>query len=259
MSIPKTVYQTYKTESTIPENEIPYVKTWRNSKYKYEFYDDEKLYSFIKNEFPQFNDAILNFVRKIEIFDIWRYLILYKYGGIYADTDLELLNDLPEEWFENNQIILSYEPQEHLWGLKNRPICNAFMVSPPKMEFWMDFVKSILSNYNPGSSVLETTGPIALGNFYKESIYFTNSDIYMENNCKIFPSYMSFDGNFIYENRFVTNISKECKNMDIQKESYVIHHWGGKWIGTEAPSQTFFYIFFIIVITLLLIFVLIFF
>lgn len=93
--IPNTIYQTYKS------NEIPYslynetIKNiWDlNTNCKYEFYSDERIKSFLRDEY---NQNILNTFNKLTIGaakgDLIRYLLLYKYGGIYCDLDNVLID-----------------------------------------------------------------------------------------------------------------------------------------------------------------------
>lgn len=86
--IPKIIWQTFKTNK-LHKKSYEYVKTWKelNPDYEYRFFTDNDIIEFIKNEFPEY----LNLYKKITIgaikSDFWRLLVLYKYGGIYADID----------------------------------------------------------------------------------------------------------------------------------------------------------------------------
>jgi len=91
--IPKVIYLSHK-------NKIPdyVINNWSklNPEYKIIFYNDENCREFIKNNFPS---SYLNYFDRLSSFkgsgpikcDFWRCLILYKYGGVYADSDIELL------------------------------------------------------------------------------------------------------------------------------------------------------------------------
>ncbi len=89
MSIPKTIYQTYKN------CKLPLITKWhiyrlkkRNPNYDYQFYDDSMAEDFIKQEF---DTEIFDLFQRIQIgaakADFFRYAILYKRGGIYLDID----------------------------------------------------------------------------------------------------------------------------------------------------------------------------
>lgn len=85
MSIPKQLFQTWKTKNIT--NELKEITgTWqqKNKNYKYFLYDDDECENFIKNNFD--ND-VLSAYKKIIIgafkADLWRVCILYQLGGFY--------------------------------------------------------------------------------------------------------------------------------------------------------------------------------
>lgn len=61
------------------------------------FFDDADVARFIATEFPQYRDVFDAFPRKIQRFDFFRYLAVYRHGGFYFDLDVflsESLHDL---------------------------------------------------------------------------------------------------------------------------------------------------------------------
>lgn len=94
-SIPRVIWQTMKSRF-VPRILKDYVETWieLNPEYEYRFFDDGDIQDFINQEFPEFRDGY----RKISIgamkSDFWRYLVIYKYGGVYADIDCRCINSL---------------------------------------------------------------------------------------------------------------------------------------------------------------------
>ena len=90
--IPKNIFQTHKSIKYINSNRpIKYaISTWlkHTKEFNYYFYTDDMCDNFIKNNFDE------NVYRAYSILpmavmkaDLWRYCVIYKYGGIYADTD----------------------------------------------------------------------------------------------------------------------------------------------------------------------------
>jgi mannosyltransferase OCH1-like enzyme len=59
--------------------------------FNYYFYSDEQCDKFMKNIAPHINIDIYNAYCKLPLAvmkaDLWRYCIIYHFGGIYADTD----------------------------------------------------------------------------------------------------------------------------------------------------------------------------
>jgi mannosyltransferase OCH1-like enzyme len=100
--IPRIIWQTMKT------NEVPavlksYADTWinLNPEYEYRFSDNEDILNFIEKEFPEFLTAYHKIKYGASKADLWRYLVLYKYGGIYADLDCRCISPL-KNWVDPN-------------------------------------------------------------------------------------------------------------------------------------------------------------
>lgn len=65
-----------------------------NSGFEYVFFDDEAVNNLVRHEFPQYRDVFENFPYRIQRFDFFRYLAVYRYGGFYFDLDVFLATDL---------------------------------------------------------------------------------------------------------------------------------------------------------------------
>ena len=86
--IPKIIHQTYKTED-IPRRYKKYqerIKTL-HSDFEYRFYTDETMDVFMKKEFPKYYRKFNDLPRMIMKIDMFRYFLMYKCGGLYADMD----------------------------------------------------------------------------------------------------------------------------------------------------------------------------
>lgn len=94
--IPKNIFQTHKSLSFVNSNVIykKCMNSWikhSNSKaesYKYFFYDNAMCDEFIKKNFEErVYQAYSRLPMAVMKADLWRYCIIYAYGGIYADAD----------------------------------------------------------------------------------------------------------------------------------------------------------------------------
>lgn len=88
--IPRIVFQTSKSRCLTPllhKN----ANRWKQEGWSYYFYDDDavmRLFSEHFDEFPFLRGVAYNCMDAGAMkADVWRYLVLYKYGGIYADVD----------------------------------------------------------------------------------------------------------------------------------------------------------------------------
>ena len=126
-SIPKVVYQTCKNKDLIPQKVYDNIKKYASG-YKHIIYDDNECINFIKENF---GDELVDLFNKYTGYhkaDLFRYLILYKNGGVYLDIKIELIKPLTDI-FNNDNItytILSIFSNSCMQGViatpKNNPL-----------------------------------------------------------------------------------------------------------------------------------------
>jgi mannosyltransferase OCH1-like enzyme len=130
MDIPKKIYQAWHDKNPKPvfkkyiENVLQ-----MNPDYDYELFGEEDMFNFVKDNY---GGIIFDCYNQLNIItakvDFWRYLILYKNGGIYIDIDSTFLKPL-DELIEGQSAVITREPNppyEYVqWALffcKNHPI-----------------------------------------------------------------------------------------------------------------------------------------
>lgn len=57
------------------------------------FHDDAERDAFVKEHFPEFWGAYTGLPLEVMKADLWRYMVLYAHGGIYADADTRCVSD----------------------------------------------------------------------------------------------------------------------------------------------------------------------
>jgi glycosyltransferase involved in cell wall biosynthesis len=62
--------------------------------YEYLFFDDEAVEKFVDQEFPQYRGVFDSFRFRIQRYDFFRYLAVYRHGGFYFDLDVLLASSL---------------------------------------------------------------------------------------------------------------------------------------------------------------------
>jgi mannosyltransferase OCH1-like enzyme len=88
--IPKFIYMCYKNLHELEK----YSYNWKNLNPEYEIklYDNELCEEFLLTEYSQTHCDIFKHINDGPIkADFWRVCILYKYGGVYVDADVEPL------------------------------------------------------------------------------------------------------------------------------------------------------------------------
>jgi mannosyltransferase OCH1-like enzyme len=101
--IPKNIFQSWYTTILHPKIK-KYIDTMKslNPEYNHKIYTDSEIDSFVNEHFP---GEISECYNKLNIIvakvDFWRYLVLYKYGGIYLDMDSSIEKPLNELIYGN--------------------------------------------------------------------------------------------------------------------------------------------------------------
>jgi mannosyltransferase OCH1-like enzyme len=112
--IPRNFFQTYKT-SLFDRQHAEWMRVYRSKhpEFDFHFHGDEEMDDFMLTHWG--NHPIYPIYKGTQFgpskADIWRYCILYKYGGIYLDIDSALLfnlNSIPEDVEE----MISFEENE---------------------------------------------------------------------------------------------------------------------------------------------------
>ena len=103
--IEKNIFQSWWTKDLHPlfKKRIDYFKEM-NPEFTYYLYDDNDMDNFVNNHFK---GEISECYNKLNIIvakvDFWRYLVLYKYGGIYLDAGHTIVKENFKNLIENNE------------------------------------------------------------------------------------------------------------------------------------------------------------
>src|SRR5581483_9951088 len=94
-TIPKRIIQTGKTPpASVRAKAIASNIRLLHPDYEYLFYDDAAVDEFIQREFPQYLTLFNSFPFRIQRYDFFRYLAVYRYGGFYFDLDILLASQV---------------------------------------------------------------------------------------------------------------------------------------------------------------------
>lgn len=169
--IPNYVFQTWSSK-LIPLNMFNAIKQLRikNPEFKYYLYDDKMCRDFIEQHYD--NSVVYAFDHLLPgayKADLWRYCILYIYGGIYIDIKMQtvypfkLIDIASKECFPLDDIKI--------------PACwQGFLICKPRNPIFIDAIKRIYHNVKyklyyssiPHSN-LYITGPTLLGELLEKN------------------------------------------------------------------------------------------
>ncbi|KAL3879104.1 hypothetical protein ACJMK2_031417 [Sinanodonta woodiana] len=158
--IQKIIHQTWITEN-IPKQFQPWVLSFHKNhpEFMYTFWTDNTTRKFISDRYPYLISTYDNYGENIRRADAMRYMVLYEYGGVYADLDMHSLNPL-DPIMRKYSCFLAQEPLEHpmLDDNLDKLVINALMACRKRHPF-MKILIDRLPLFSTMSFVLDSTGP----------------------------------------------------------------------------------------------------
>lgn len=177
--IPKVIYQTWYTKSLPKPIQVSIERMMeQNPNYTHQLYDDVDIETFIANNF---DSNILTAYKSLTVgaakADLWRYLMLYKNGGVYLDVDSVIYGKLDDLIIDDCAII----SREKNYG-KFVQWCLIYPANHPILKICID--KCIFNITNKTTNdILELTGPVVYSQSIRE--YFGDYEIYSRDDSYI--------------------------------------------------------------------------
>ena len=142
--------------------------------------------------------------------DLMRLELLYKYGGIYIDTDVEVIRSFDD--------LSEYHYPFAAWE-SNYVIGSAVIGSPPKSQEVLDLI-----TYCIGAIELESKdGKIEYGGHLRmfspsvlTKLWKSNQDVLLLNPESFYPYHWN-------------EKHRRYEDFSINPNTYAVHHWNGSW------------------------------
>lgn len=145
MIIPKIIWQTHECEyEDLPEIYKRTSGVWKsNTKgWEYRYHSAKDRRNFIETEFPEYLHLYDHIIPGIHKSDFWRYLILYRYGGIYSDLDSALEIDINGE--ECKKLINFDAPMNVASNLGGNIYNNCCIIAAPNSTVLLKVIESMI-------------------------------------------------------------------------------------------------------------------
>ena len=220
--IPKIIHQTWKNKDIKPEWK-KLQQSWKahHPDWEYRFWTDEDNRNFISQYYSWFLPIYDAYDRNIKKANAVRHFIMYHYGGIYADLDLECLRPF-DELLEGQELVFGLEPPNHLTTPNSRNldkiVCDAFIASRPGHSFWAHLFNYLVDCQN-ASDVLD-----AVSVYLVTRAYNTYSE---KQKITIFPSEILYP--ISIKETWENNFKDEAKRKQLTEKAFAIHYWHGSW------------------------------
>jgi len=217
-NIPKIIHQIW-LGGNFPEKYQMLTDTWleKNPDWECKLWTDDDIKGFDMKNIKQFNDAP-NLGMKSDIF---RYEILYRYGGLYIDTDFQCVKS-----FNNLTYLDFFTGTGHLGDPE---MFNGLIGCKPKhyiMKSLVDGISKIDTNIKDFNSIMYATGPKYFSKIFFDYIQKNPNDKIVLFPTKFFyslPAVMRF---MVRDN---LNVRKDLVNKHLTDESYCVHLWYTSW------------------------------
>jgi len=232
--IPKIIHQLWEEcEEPMPDLFVHLSKTWKehHTDWQYEFWDGDRMKDFVKNNYPHLAGIYFNYRYNVHRWDLIRYLILHKMGGMYVDCDFECLASF-DHYITEEKCYFALEPEEHrLWAGKDFYFSNALMIAPPAHPFFETVITHLENTpitYNTGNKmrdVVASTGPLMLTNLYEKTenktfFYFFSPE-----------QVMPWTQNEVLD--YITGIANEEILEQKLGKAIAIHYFWGSWLKND--------------------------
>lgn len=208
--IPQIIHRIWVGETPMPEEFVRYGESWKehNPGFGFLLWQDGKLPP-MKNR--HLYDAATVMAEKS---DILRLELLYKYGGVYVDTDFECFKPI-KPLIEGKSALIS--------SMDRVPCSTGFMAFAPKDPFILDCIESLpahLDEYRRGKGsehqANQKTGPS-----YVNEIFKRYSHVEQIEEKYLYP--------YDHKDKASVELWKK-EGIAAFPDAYAAHHWAGSWV-----------------------------
>jgi hypothetical protein len=231
MSIPKIFHFTWKG-TALPAKMAALLDKWKSlhPDWEFRFYDDAALRAFVVEHFPERLALYDAYPRPIQRVDVFRYMVLFKLGGVYSDLDVDPYRAI-DELVERTRCFVGIEPKHHMDKSYNQNglpflLCNAFMGSEPGHPFWTHVIDRLEQSHH--GEVLTSTGPWFLTGAGLTAPAEARPDV-------LAPDYWSpitFDGSIdAPDAAFISTIGRTFTVLGHGEPALCSHLWHQTWVG----------------------------
>lgn len=141
-TIPKHVFQTHRSQEYISHSPelLKAQNSWKQMEgFQYYFYDDHKIHTFM---LQHFDDRVMQAFHRCPLTvmkaDLWRYCVIYVYGGLYTDSDTVCKQNM--EHFINHSVELVVCPEPETF--RTNLLCQWIFAAPSKSPI----LKAVIDN-----------------------------------------------------------------------------------------------------------------
>lgn len=211
--IPKIIHYCWFGKKELPELAKKCISSWKNFLFDYEIREWNES-NFDVNQIPYTAEAY-KCKKYAFVSDYARFKIMYDYGGIYFDTDVEVIKPL-------DNII----DKGSFWGLeKSREglSCNPGLgfACPPHLNL----CQQMIEHYEKDMFICPN------GKYNLKTVVEIFSKILKDKGFSFSPYPEECDGIHIYPPEYFSPINYNTGKKIITQNTYTIHHYAASWVN----------------------------
>lgn len=217
MLIPKKIHYCWFGRNPLPERYKKWMSSWRKYCSDYEIIEwNEDNYDITKNKYMKqaYEAKKWGFVADYAKLDI-----IYNYGGIHFDTDVEIVKNFDELLYQEG--FAGFESEKYVaLGL-------GFGARAGNK-----FVKGMLEAYGSYSFINQS------GNINLTTAPILQTEYLMTCGLKQNGEYQILDGSFaIYPEKVLNGRGCPPKNVKLASYTYSVHHYDGSWLDEDVRQR----------------------
>lgn len=214
--IPKVIHYCWFGNNPLPESVEKCINSWKVYLPDYKIIEwnennfDIKMNSFVQQAYESKKFAFVT--------DYVRLFALYKYGGVYMDTDVEIIKNI--DMFLINSAFSGFESEKQI---------PTAIMGAKKGNKW---IKVLLDYYDNRDFILkdgslDTTTNVTIITDITRNTF----DIKLNN------QYQVLENLTLYPKDYFCPKSYKTGKITITDNTYAIHHFSGSWLNTESIKK----------------------
>ena len=219
--IPKIIHYCWFGRSPLPELAQKCIASWRKYLPDYEIKEWNED-NFDVNIIPYTAEAYKE-KKYAFVSDYARFWVLYKYGGLYFDTDVEVIRPIDDIIARGNFMGFETDPQPNAKVDASEASVNPGLglgVAPS-----LGLVKKLLEYYDGLHFVREENMRNQI------TVVHITTKVLMENGLRCVEGIQKInDGLYIYPSEYFCPINVTTGRIHVEKNTRTIHHYAGTWV-----------------------------
>lgn len=224
--IPKVIHYCWFGRNPLPEMAVKCIESWKKYLPDYEIKEwNEDNFDIAANAYVE---EAYHMKKYAFVSDYARFWVLYNYGGIYFDVDVELLKPIDDILAKGPFMGLEgFESWYSYRNLKAAPAAGLGMAAYPHHDAINDML-----HYYDGRHFISLIGKPRF-----KTVVLIAADVLLDRGGVIDPENITeCSGIYIYPEEYFNPMRNATKKITITENTRSIHHYAGTWVNRNRKK-----------------------